>query len=103
MRASEKLYDPAHLRTHFPNGCDYRIGRFEIFENPIYGDERPEMAIGFSKLLAREIVFDCLLSGDDDCDLDELERTFADAEEELFEPIVDRALEKVFEQMEGKA
>ena len=103
MSALEKLYDPSHLRTHCTDGCDYRIGRFEIFENPIYGDERPEMAIGFSKLFAREIVFDCFLSGDDDCDLDELERTFVDVEAELFQPVVDRVLAKVFEQLEGKA
>ena len=35
------------------------------------GDEALPLAIGYSEKLGREIVFDVLISGDDDCDLEE--------------------------------
>ena len=83
MRAAEKLYHPDTLRSHFPWGCDLTLGRFEIFEHPLYGDEAMPLAVGYSKALSRPIVFDCFISGDDDCDLEELTDAFADEEARL--------------------
>ena len=83
MRAAEKLYHPDMLRSHFPYGCDFTLGRFEVFEHPLYGDEAPPLAIGYSQALKRPIVFDCFISGDDDCDLEELDREFNEEEARL--------------------
>ena len=76
-----KWHNPRTLRR--TDGDPLQLGRYDIFEHPTYGDERPPFAIGYSNKLGREMVFETFISGDDECDLEECNRNFKAEEQRL--------------------